>query len=317
MFEPSVLGPIAAFLSSVTWAFGSATYTKLSFQKSAAAINYTRAFLAAPLFLFAWVAFEAKGVTLFAALQNVSASSFGWIFLSILSSYGLGDVVFLLAARKMGILGALAIASAYPIWTGFLGAVFLGESLSLINYFGITLAVVGIVVVILVEPGGPKASTLSAEEGKGNSTGSEASRKSSKIGGVLLAILTSLFWALNSYSVAKLSRELDPFFSNFLRMGLSIPICLLSLIWMKERSWWIGRSQLKKHWLVFVLESFGGSAFFVYGLGHSSLAVGATLSSLAPVVVVPVAWVLRLERVSISRLFAVLAVVLGISLLLR
>jgi hypothetical protein len=46
VFEQSVLGPIAAFLSSVTWAFGSATYTQLSFQKSAAAINFTRAILA-------------------------------------------------------------------------------------------------------------------------------------------------------------------------------------------------------------------------------------------------------------------------------
>jgi drug/metabolite transporter (DMT)-like permease len=274
--------------------------------------------LAAPLFLLAWYSFEANGVSLLATIQSVSASSFGWLILSILSSYGLGDVVFLLAARKIGILGALAIASAYPIWTGFLGALFLSEPLNLAKCIGIALAVAGIVVVILVEPDGPKTSVLSIEEGAGGkSTNSVARREASKAVGILLAVLTSLFWALNSYSVAKLSRGLDPFFSNFLRMALSIPICLFGLIWVREKSWWIGTIHLRKHWPIFLLESFGGSAFFVYGLGHSSLAVGATLSSLAPVVVVPVAWVLRLERVSIRRLLAVLAVALGISLLLR
>ena len=50
-------------------------------------------------------------------------------------------------------------------------------------------------------------------------------------------------------------------------------------------------------------------------LAHTDLAVGATLSSLAPLLVVPVAIAMGEERWSPARFGAVLATVLGIALL--
>jgi drug/metabolite transporter (DMT)-like permease len=65
----------------------------------------------------------------------------------------------------------------------------------------------------------------------------------------------------------------------------------------------------------FVIEGFGGSLFYLYGLSHSRLAVGAVLTSLAPVVSVPVAVAFGLERFSLARTAGVTMVVLGIILL--
>lgn len=53
----------------------------------------------------------------------------------------------------------------------------------------------------------------------------------------------------------------------------------------------------------------------MYGLTHSTLAVGASLSSLSPVVAVPVAIYLGWEAPSLKRIGGVLAVVAGVCLL--
>jgi drug/metabolite transporter (DMT)-like permease len=55
----------------------------------------------------------------------------------------------------------------------------------------------------------------------------------------------------------------------------------------------------------------------VYGLTHTSLVVGNTLSALAPVLSVPVSVALKLEKFSWIRTLAVLTVVVGLSLLFR
>ena len=56
--------------------------------------------------------------------------------------------------------------------------------------------------------------------------------------------------------------------------------------------------------------------FFLYGLSHSSLVLGVTLSSLAPVLSVPIAIALRVERFSIKRTLAIIVVAVGLALLL-
>jgi drug/metabolite transporter (DMT)-like permease len=66
---------------------------------------------------------------------------------------------------------------------------------------------------------------------------------------------------------------------------------------------------------VSLAEACVGSSLFVYGLSHTDLAVGATLSSLAPLMSVPFALFYREERWSLSRFVAVAATVAGIVIL--
>ena len=58
------------------------------------------------------------------------------------------------------------------------------------------------------------------------------------------------------------------------------------------------------------------SSLFVYGLAHTDLAVGATLSSLAPLMSVPFALLYREERWSLPRFTAVTATVAGVVILI-
>jgi drug/metabolite transporter (DMT)-like permease len=63
------------------------------------------------------------------------------------------------------------------------------------------------------------------------------------------------------------------------------------------------------------LESFVGCYFFVYGLSRSNLVLASILTSLAPVISVPVTVALKLEAFSWKRALGVVIVVLGLALL--
>ena len=83
-------------------------------------------------------------------------------------------------------------------------------------------------------------------------------------------------------------------------MMLALPLCALMSAafgsFGKGTSLLLPLRDLRKYAWVFFLETFGGSLFFFYGLSHSRLAVAATLTSLAPVLSVPVALAIKIER---------------------
>ncbi len=297
----SILGPICAFGSSITWALGSNGYAYLTKRYSAFSVNLTRTFFALPLFIV---------VTWFASgglqgwnenFSQIHWSHIGWYSLSMFASYGFGDALFYWSAQHLPISSALAIASCYPLWTTLIGKIFLNEEIPLYKDFGVLLTVVGLIVVIL----------------NGNELDSKQKRLKPSLRGVVLAFAASLMWMLNSFSVAQGTRGIDVLTGNVVRMSIGMVFCIVLTLLVSRKS---GKILLPVHevkswsWLFF-LEGFGGSLLFTYGLSHSPLAVGTTLAALAPVIAPPVAWVIGYEKPSLWRSVGVVLVVLGVCLL--
>ncbi len=306
-------GPAVAFLSACTWALGSATYSKLVREYRPFDLNFTRAMIALPAFIvFVFLAHGGwqGGV---AAYEALTRSHAGWLLLSVICSYAVGDVFFLWSTVSLGVPGALAIASGYPILTALLGYFFEGQAMSAIQWFGLAVAVFGIALVILNDP--KKVVDGPAREGTEVKSHRWLKKKSV---GVTLAIITAFAWATNSYSVVKGATGLHPAVANSLRMAISLGL-IATLSLATTQSWVrpLPMARMRTYGWIFFVESFLGSLFFVYGLSHSSFALGATLSSLAPVLTVPIAVALKLERFSWVRAVAVLTVVVGLSLLFR
>ncbi len=310
------MGLGSAFLSSVTWAVGSSVYSRLAREHSPYAVNFARSTTAFPLF--------AVIALLTGASFALTPVQISWFALSVFSSYAFGDVLFLLSTRSLGIPGALAIASIYPVWSALAGVVLRGEQLSLLEAGGILLCISGVILVIL---NGPKDSeaAASAEPQVFSVSETESKRRFARIpkvsrktaGGVLIALLTSVFWCMNSYSVAQGGQGANPFSGNVVRMVLASTFCFIlsTLRGLPPRSILLPRAVwLKMSW-VFVFEAFGGSLFFMYGLAHSPLASGTVLTALAPVISVPFAWLLGIEKVSAPRTLGVALAVAGVCLL--
>lgn len=308
------LGPFSAFLSSVTWALGASAYTELSRKYPAYTINFARACVASVVFLLLSLQFESGPGATFSALfhqtGSIDYSRFAYLFLSVVGSYGVGDLFFIASAKILGVPAALAIASAYPLWAAFFGFTFNGEPFSVLSASGVLCVVGGVVLVILSgnTRKGPMASTLLDNNKKWL--------------GVVFAVTTSLFWALNTFALNHVGKAVPPFEANFYRMFFAVILCPLIGTAGNVLTGRLQTTRLhlsKVDWLksipIFLLEGVGGSYFFLYGVTHSPLAVGAALTSLAPVVSYPIALALRKESPNFRKFLAILTVILGVVLL--
>lgn len=299
------LGALCAFLSSVTWAWGSTAYASLAARHAPLAINMTRALVALPLFLLTTlgqVLFLGFGTT---GLASLTGAKILWIAASMVSSYAVGDTMFLFACRRLGVPVALAVSSIYPIWSAAAGWAFQGEALGGARALGVALCVGGVVAAVLSAP-------------RHEEDGRPASAVGDRLAGAGLALVTSLFWALNTYAIARGGEGLSFPATSFLRMLVAaLLIALLGLATTRRVPRPLSWADLKPHRAAVVVECYGGSSLFVVGMTMAPLAVGAPLSSLSPVVSIPFALLARRERFSLARTAAVAAVVAGIVFLVR
>lgn len=289
-----MLGPLAALASSFTWAIGSAAYSPLSKKYSGLTVNLARASAAVPI-LALLICFSGRWTD----FSVISLREILWLMLSVFSSYGTGDVLFLFSSQSLGVPGALAIASSYPIWSAMAGAAFLGQPLSLSGVLALLTIVAGVVLVILSDM---------------RKFGKSSDRKVRFLG-VAAAVVTSLFWSLNTYANAKVRPEVASEVANLVRMSTAVVICPLFIGLTRRRGqrfFSVDRSDWKKFGWIFCFEGAFGSLFFVYGLTHSSLAVASVLSSLSPAMAVPVAIAMQREKLSLAKSAGVLMAVAGV-----
>lgn len=291
----SEFGPLASFLSSCTWAIGATGYSALSTRFSSPAINTARALVALPLFLLTFLLLEGQS---FHLLFTIEAKRWFWFFMSVVGSYAIGDVLFLLSTRSLGVPSALAIASIYPVWSAVAGFLFRGNAFHPAMFLGVVMVVAGTIAVIL--------------SGKEHTKEHHVSRRGYWVG-VVLAVLTSFFWTLNAFSLSVATEGVSPFLANVIRMSMALVFCpLVGIVLHRSQFRLLPPAQMISSSGLFVLEAFGGSIFFIYGVSHSPLATAAALSSLAPVLALCLAWGLGKEKVSAITSAAIVTVVLGI-----
>jgi drug/metabolite transporter (DMT)-like permease len=288
-----LLGPVAAFTASVTWAFATTRYSRASREVGSARVNLARAVVATTG--FALLRLMQRGEPMLSGLTTDAAS---WLLLSIVCSYALGDSLFLTASRRVGITTALSIASTYPLWAALWGTVIEHEPLGPARGAGMLFAVGGVTWLVRLGHADPVRSDRR------------------DWGGIFLSLVVSLLWALNSISLRRGSVGMNLLDVNVFRFGaafvLLVPQVLLPSARALARSPQGGWTSLLPALLV---DCVLGSLSYVYGLAHTDLAVGATLSSLAPLISVPFAIAAGEERFDARRSAAIATTVAGIALL--
>jgi drug/metabolite transporter (DMT)-like permease len=303
-----MIGPLCALLSSFTWAAGTTGYSRLAREHSAFSVSFARGFVAFPLFVLAaillpWLTAGSIKASV-ADFSQLGIHQVLWFFLSMICSYAFGDVLFLWSTRELGVPVALTIASSYPLLTAAGGALVLGEALSLPQLAGLLITVGGVATVILTGARGPGMAAV----------GGGPSRPWRGVG---LALLTSLFWAVNSFAVSEGGKGVTPSVGNCVRMAIAMVFCaLFGKLFCPARPIFLPWADFRKWYWLFAFEGFAGSYFFLYGLSHSRLAIGSTLASVAPVISVPIALALGVEKFSLPRTAGVCSVVGGLWLLL-
>lgn len=301
-----ILGPLAAFGASLTWVSGSSVYTLLAKKYSASTINLTRAFIAFPLFIIVCLFRMDTILPTIDFHSSLFLENLIWLIVSVLATYCLGDFLFIWAALSVGYPTSQAVGAIYPLWAAIFGVIFLDQQISLYHYIGILISILGIVAVVY---SGRNVKIFHESETK--------SLLKHKSIGVLLALATSVAWAINGFAVHKAGITIPVAFGNVIRMGFAAVVCFAIIKFKRgnKSALFLQWPDFKKYGLIFAVESFGGSFLFLYGMSHTSLALGATLSSLAPVIAVPVAVFMRWERFSLLKSLGILIVVIGVTIL--
>lgn len=289
------LGAISSFGASVTWAIGVSVYTLLFRKYGASTINFSRTVVAFLCFLLTFVFTTDHSIFL-----NINLERIGWLAVSIICSYAFADYLLLQAVQFIGLPSSLAIGSIYPLWSGLFGVIFLSQNFSTIKWLSLIMIVFGTIIVIL----------------SGSRNLENKSKHLNLKNGVLLSIATSILWALNAYSASKAAEEINVFQINTFRMFIAMILCpLIGRTLYGTKELFVQFQDFKKYFWVFILEGFGGALFFIYGLANTKLAIAATLSSLAPVISVPVAFLFGIEKPNLLKTIGVFIVVIGIWIL--
>jgi drug/metabolite transporter (DMT)-like permease len=281
------LGALAALGSSVTWAFASVRYAQVSREIGSARVNLARALVVGPLYLALAALLHGGRV-----VESVTLGRAGWLALSVICSYVLADTLFLSAAKRVGVSTALSIASTYPLWAVLVG-VSRGESFGFTRACATLLCVAGVILLVRLAP-----------------TDSGA-REQGKRGGLLLAGVTSVLWAGNSIAVKFGTPGLDVAQANGIRYSFALAMLAVAVRVREGKSMLPSRGSWMPLAPAIAADGIVGSSLYVYGLSHADLAIGATLSSLAPLISVPIAIVLGEEEWNGGRLMAVAMTVLG------
>lgn len=291
-----ILGPLAAFTAALTWAFGSVRYAQASRTLGGAYVNLLRGLVATTI--FTTYLFARRGADLYSGVDLGHAA---WLLASIVGSYALGDNVFLAAASRAGLSTALSIGCTYPLWAALAAAVWGGEPFGLQHAAGTLLAIGGVIALVRIQGQGREALLIAKTP------------RSRRTAGVLLAVLTSGFWALNSYGVKKGAEGLPLEQANAIRFGMSLFLLAPQAFLFRRPD---PTASVLRGWgrllPVVVVEVLVGSVSYVYGISNSPMAVGATLSSLAPIISLPFAIMAGEERWDLRRAMAVGATTLGV-----
>jgi drug/metabolite transporter (DMT)-like permease len=287
------LGPLCALGSSVTWAFASGKYAQKAEELGGVRINFARA-----LFAFggwsAWLVVSGEG----ASLSGVEPVRALWLALSIVCSYVIGDGVFYAAAQRAGVSSALAVATVYPLWAALYGAMVRGEALGPLRLAGLAGAVLGVALLLRMSGAGVAA---------------PADARAARVG-ILLALVTSLFWAGNAICLKQGAEGLPLVQANVLRFGFgAVMLWPRVLLASRPPARRVAMGSVLGALITpLVLDTLLGSACYVYGLAHSELALGATLSSLSPVAALPLGVLSGAERVTAPRAACVMLIVAAV-----
>lgn len=291
------LGAFAAFTASITWAYASTRYAEAASRAGSVRINLLRAVFALLLWFSALAIAEGLHT-----LTTVSSTRALYLAGSIVCSYAFGDGLFFAAAARLGISSALAIATIYPLWAALYGALFRGEPFGAVRGVGLLFCLAGVSALL----------KLSREPGPTQTARGKAAL------GVLLALGTSLCWAGNAVLLKLGAEGISLYQANTLRFAFGALLLAAQL----PRKPTEGASPparllpLARSLALPLLADTGlGSVCFVYGIANTDLALGATLSSLSPLVAMPVAAALGVERLTWPRALAVTVTVCGVVLM--
>lgn len=290
-------GEIAALATALCWAITATSFESAGKKIGSMNLNLMRLLLGMVfLSTFTWIT---RGYLL---PLDATPSSWFWLMMSGFVGIVLGDLLLFEAFVRIGSRISMLIYASVPPLSGIMAYFFLGESMTLIQIVGMIVTISGIASVILVP---------------------DESKKKMKfahpVAGVLLAF-GGAFGQAAGYIIGKFGMaSYDAFSSTQIRLiagiiGFSILFTIRGH-WPKFKTAFSRKDALIPLSLGSFFGPFLGISLSLFAVQRINPGVASTLTSITPVLLIPVAYYWKKEKVHVREVIGTFVTLGGIAIM--
>lgn len=294
------LGEIAALLTAVCWTVTAMAFESAGKRVGALSLNLIRLVIGL-IFLAIYNAIFNDGF-----IPTATGYQWFWLALSGVVGFVLGDLFLFRAFILIGARISMLIMALVPPLTALIGWITLGEILSGIEFLGMGLTLLGIMLVI--------STKLDFKKG--------GFGKTLKAGPLVLGSLLALGGALGQAAGLVLSKkgmqDMNAFEATQIRIMAGVVGFTLVITLFKRWGHLLGALKDLKAMKFMTLGSFTGPflgvSFSLLAVQHTDTGVAATLMALTPVMIIPPAILLNKERIRIIEIIGAIVSIGGVAL---
>jgi drug/metabolite transporter (DMT)-like permease len=294
--EFSHLGELAALGTAFCWTITSLAFESAGKRIGSLCVNLIRlvmalGFLTVACYLFRGIAFP----------TDATSHAWGWLTLSGLVGFTLGDLCLFRAFVLVGSRLSMLMMALVPPFTAILSGFFLGENLAPTDWLGMALTVGGVVWVVAERP----------------SNVDEPTQKRAL--GILLGGLAALGQA-SSLVLSKIGMgDYNPFAATQIRViaGIAGFACLFVFIgwWPKVFKALSDKPAMARTALGGVFGPFLGVSLSLLAIQNTQAGVASTIMALVPVLIIAPSVLIKKERVTVRAIVGSVVAVGGAAIL--
>jgi len=301
--DANLIGEAAALATSTLWTFNTLLFTAASKKIGPLSVNAYRIVMAVG-FLVA-----AHAISLGTVIPNAGNEHWFWLGLSGIIGLGIGDFGLFSAFVTLGPRRTVLVMALSPIFAS-LGAYLLsGETISPLAVAGMSVTLVGIVIVILERE---------------DQSGEQAVPNGLKLRGLILALVGAVGQGIG-LAISRKGINLDPnavinpLSATLMRMvfgALFVWIILTAMGKLPElRRAVSDRSGMKHTVAGAFIGPFMGVTLSMVAVTFTQAGVAQTLMSLMPVMIIPVVWAVNKQKTSWRGIIGAMIAVVGVAVI--
>jgi drug/metabolite transporter (DMT)-like permease len=297
------MGESAAILTSCLWTGSSILFTSAGRKIGFFSVNAYRSAMAVGLLVCA------HAVLLGSILPAASSGQWLWMGLSGIVGLGVGDFGLFAAYVLIGPRRSVLVMASSPIFASVGAYLILNETFSPLSIIGIAITLTGIVVVLLERGEKPEEKI---DMGK---------RKTWGVFAALVAAMGQGFGVVLSKKGMYLGVDvaMNPLSAALIRMTLAtlfVWTCALFLGKLPE----LHKAAKDREGMKYaaggaLIGPFVGMTLSMVAVAYAQAGVAQTLMSLAPIIIIPVIWVIYKERTNWRGIFGAVIAVIGVAIL--
>jgi drug/metabolite transporter (DMT)-like permease len=295
-------GEIAALLTAAFWTVTSMSFESAGKKVGSLSVNLIRLVIA--FLIYCVLNYFRRGMIL---PLDAGTERWIWLALSGLVGFVIGDLLLFQSYVVIGARIAMLIMALAPPITAFMSWIILGETLSLMNWVGMIVTLLGISIVI-----------LKREKQDADPTKKRKITTSYSIKGILLAFGGAIGQGVGLVVSKKGMGDYDAFAASHIRVitGM-IGFAIIILVTNRYGKVWKAiqhQSAMKRIALGSFFGPFLGVSFSLIAIQHTQAGIAATLMAIVPVLIIPPAILFFHEKVNWKEILGALITVAGVAI---